>query len=439
MAQPTDFTRSSAPGHWLAFGLTAGGGILFGASQEAVLKVLGVLLIAGGAALLGWKTRATRDLIRRILSAIPLADKGESLLRELPRAWAQLEKENLILRERARQEDQLRMKILASLREGVLLLDRDRRLNLFNPAASSLLGSSSRLAAGVDWAEIFREPESLRKLDEAYAGEGLEWTLRREPRVLRVRALPFALNQAEGGLLVTLDDITRQEALEITRQKFISNASHELKTPSTSIRIATEDLLEGGYVMPGGEPSLRLILRAIDRMTLLLNDITELSRIETGALELNPQRFEVGPLARRLIEDSEPQALTRKIKLELQVEEPLPPVVADPHRLGQLLENLISNAVKFSPEGAKVLLRIASEPGWITWSVKDEGPGIAKAEQARIFERFYRSPATRAVPGTGLGLAIVKHLGRLLGGEIQLSSELGQGATFSFRMPCADK
>jgi len=257
--------------------------------------------------------------------------------------------------------------------------------------------------------------------------------------VLRVRALPFALNEAEGGLLVTLDDITRQEALEITRQKFISNASHELKTPSTSIRIATEDLLEGGYVMPGGEPSLRLILRAIDRMTLLLNDITELSRIETGALELNPQRFEVGPLARRLIEDSEPQALTRKIKLQLQVEEPLPPVVADPHRLGQLLENLISNAVKFSPEGAKVLLRIASEPGWITWSVKDEGPGIAKAEQARIFERFYRSPATRAVPGTGLGLAIVKHLGRLLGGEIQLSSELGQGATFSFRMPCADK
>lgn len=444
MTEPTDLTRS-LPRPWPSFLLAVGGSLLLGASREPVLRLLGALLVLAGAIGVFLRTQRTRELVERLLAAIPIEQKDERVFRELPRAWARLEGENRSLRRERDQEDRLRQGILTHLREGLMVLTPDRRLRLFNPAAVRLLGSSSRLRAGCDWTEVFREPDCLQALEEAYTGQPREWVLRREPRVLRIVALPFPLNPGPdpqlgpAGLLLTLDDITRQEALETTRQKFISNASHELKTPTTAIQIAAEDLLDGGFVQPGGEASLRIILRAIERMTLLLEDISELSRIETGALELNPQRVDPAGFAERLVEDHRPRAEARRIELELSLPPELPPLVADPQRLGQLLDNLISNAIKFSPEGGRVRITLDREPGWVSWSVRDEGPGIALAEQSRVFERFYRSPATRGVPGTGLGLAIAKHLARLMGGELSLKSEPGKGATFTFRLPGADR
>lgn len=444
MPQTPDLMRS-LPRPWPSFLLAAGGGLLLGASQEPVLKLMGALLLLGGALGVFLRTQRTRELVDRLLAAIPIEQKDERVFRELPRAWARLEGENKALRRQKEQEDRVRQGILTHLREGLLVLDPERRLQLFNPAAGMLLGSSSNLQAGCDWTEVFREPECLRNLEEAYAGSPREWTLRREPRVLRVRALPFQLDPSldprfgPTGLLLTLDDITRQEALESTRQKFISNASHELRTPATAIRIAAEDLLEGGFVQPGGESNLRIVLRAIERMSLLLDDISELSRIETGALELNPQRLDLGGFAERLVEDHRAKAEARRIRLALTTPEAPAALIADPQRLGQLLDNLVSNAIKFSPEGSTVNLRLDLEPGWAIWSVQDQGPGIALAEQARVFERFYRSPSTRGVPGTGLGLAIAKHLARLMGGELTLRSDPGQGATFTFRLPASDR
>lgn len=353
------------------------------------------------------------------------------------RVKSDLELENLSLKNLSRKEDHLRQGILVNLREGVVLLDSRKEVRLYNPAAQLLLSTSSRLTMGGSLHGIFREPETLRHIEQAYSGEETEWTLRREPRALHLRAIPFDSGDGGTSVLLTLDDITRQEALETTRQKFISNASHELKTPVTSIRIATENLMDGGFVAPAGENNLKAILRSVDRMTMLLNDISELSRIETGALRLESLPIQIGVFLPQLIEEMRHQAEPRRITLNAELEPSLEHKVmeTDPLRLHQLLENLLSNAIKFSPEGSEVLLKVQSRGPWLLWVVQDSGPGIADSDAKRIFERFYRAPSTRGVPGTGLGLAIVKHLALLMGGEVSLQSELGKGSTFTVKLP----
>ena len=363
----------------------------------------------------------------------------QSLREESPhhRALRHMEGELSALRTQAKREDQLRKGILTSLQGGILVFGEDRRLLLANPAAARLLGTGSRIGAEAGLAETFRDPESLTQLERAFRGDVSEWTLRREPRVLRVRALPFQAGLEARGVLITLDDVTRMEALETTRQKFISNASHELKTPVTAIRVAAENLQDGAAVTPEGEPSLRTIFRAVEKMTLLMDDISELSRIETGAMALDPRPLVVADFARELVEDLKLQAQTRGVMLNLELGPGVEGlhILADPLRLHQLLENLLSNAMKFSPKGASVRFEVMKDGEMLRWTVLDQGPGIPESEHARIFERFYRTKAARAVPGTGLGLAIVKHLARLMGGEITLKSEARKGAAFTFRMP----
>lgn len=411
----------SAPGRitppLLALALAIAGGLLVALLPHPLKALMGGPLLAIGLGLLLY----------------------QGLRAESPhqRALRRLEEELLTLRTHAEREDQLRRGILASLREGALVFGEDRRLLLANPAAARLLGSGSRLTEGAGLAEAFRDPESLAQLEAAFQGEAAQWTLRREPRVLRVRALPFQAGLEARGVLITLDDVTRMEALETTRQKFISNASHELKTPVTAIRVAAENLQDGGFVAAEGDSSLRAIFRALEKMTLLLEDVSELSRIETGALVLEPRALLVADFARELLEDLEPQARAKGVALKLEMQEGVEGLraQADPLRLHQLLENLLSNAVKFSPPGAEVRLGIAKEGGSLQWAILDQGPGIPESEQGRVFERFYRTSTARAVPGTGLGLAIVKHLARLMGGEITLRSEAGKGCAFTFKMP----
>ena len=402
--------------------------------------LLALALTVAGAPLMGALPHPLGLLLGGPVLALGLGLLLYQLLRvESPhhRALRRLEEENLALRSRADREDQLRRGILASLREGVLVFGEERRLLQANPAAALLLGSGSRLSVGAGLAEAFRDPESLAQLEAAFRGEPSQWTLRREPRVLRARALPFQAGLEARGVLITLDDVTRMEALETTRQKFISNASHELKTPVTAIRIAAENLQDGGAVGAEGEAGLRSIFRSVERMTLLLNDISELSRIETGALILEPRPVPVAAFARELLDDLAAQARAKRVELRLELHagtEDLR-VAADPLRLHQLLENLLSNAVKFSPEGAAVRLGLETDGTSASWTVSDQGPGIPESEQARVFERFYRTASARGVPGTGLGLAIVKHLARLMGGEVTLTSEPGKGAAFTFKMP----
>ncbi len=374
---------------------------------------------------------------------MPITEPLEQLLggnrprsfEDLPRAWSALEQENVDLRERAAREDRLLPGIMARLEEGVLLFGREGQLEQFNPAAQRHLGLGAPLAKGMAAAEVFQDTEGPEAIRKAFLGNSCEWRLARAARTLRVRAIPFAPLGSVSGVLLTLDDVTSQEALETTRQKFISNVSHELKTPVTAIRIAAENLQEE-HLEEGARASAQSIMRSVDRLTLLLGDLSELSRIESGALHLAPVPLNLQAFLDTLLKDLQPRSEACGVHLALEVEAPPEAVIlVDPLRLHQVIENLASNALKFSPPGGRVDLTVRITGQGQIWEVRDQGPGIPEAEQGRIFERFYRAQGAKAKPGTGLGLAIVKHLCRLMGGEVSVESRPGEGATFRVILP----
>jgi two-component system phosphate regulon sensor histidine kinase PhoR len=356
-------------------------------------------------------------------------------IEDLPRAWSALERENLDLKEKVARDDRLLPGIMARLEEGVLLFGVGGGLEQFNPAALRHLGMGVPLAKGMAVGEVFHDPEGAEAVQKAYRGTPFEWRLVRAGRTLRVRAIPFAPLGSVRGVLLTLDDVTSQEALETTRQKFISNVSHELKTPVTAIRIAAENLQEEELSDTARE-SAQSLLRSVDRLALLLGDLSELSRIESGALSLAPVRLDLAAFLETLMKDLQPRGAACGVRLELVADAPAgATILADPLRLHQVLENLMSNAMKFSLPGGQVELSVHVTNEGQTWEVRDHGPGIPEAEQGRIFERFYRAQAAKAKPGTGLGLAIVKHLCRLMGGEVTVDSKPGEGATFRVMLP----
>jgi two-component system, OmpR family, phosphate regulon sensor histidine kinase PhoR len=356
-------------------------------------------------------------------------------IEDLPLAWSALERENVDLRERAAREDRLLPGIMARLEEGVILFGPTGSLEQFNPAAQRHLGLGAPLAKGMAIKDVFRDQEGPEAVQKAYRGMSCEWRMARAGRTLRVRAIPFAPLGSVSGVLLTLDDVTSQEALETTRQKFISNVSHELKTPVTAIRIAAENLQEENLHEPA-RSTAQSIMRSVDRLTLLLGDLSELSRIESGALHLAPVRLDLFAYLDTLMRDLQPRGSVFGVQLALTVDAaPGTEILADPLRLHQVIENLVSNALKFSPSGGRVDLSVRITHQGQIWEVRDQGPGIPEAEQGRIFERFYRAQAAQAKPGTGLGLAIVKHLCRLMGGEVSVESRLGEGALFRVILP----
>ena len=413
----------------LFLGVGLGTSIHKGASALWILGLLATLAMVM-VLMARWQVRPVAEPLEQLLSA-----SRPRAIGDLPGAWSALERENVELRERAAREDRLLPGIMARLEEGVLLLGPGGQLEQFNPAAQRHLGLSAPLGKGMPVADVFQDADGRAAVKRAYEGISSEWRLLRAARSLRVRAIPFAPLGPVSGVLLTLDDITSQEALETTRQKFISNVSHELKTPVTAIRIAAENLQEEELpeVAKGNAES---ILRSVDRLALLLGDLSELSRIESGALHLAPVSLDPVAFFETTLQELRLQHGGTGVTLAGRLT--APPglrILADPLRLHQVIENLVSNAMKFTPPGGQVLLTATVTEQGQTWEVRDEGPGIPEAEQGRIFERFYRAQAAKAKPGTGLGLAIVKHLCRLMGGEVTVESRPGEGATFRVMLP----
>ncbi len=239
-------------------------------------------------------------------------------------------------------------------------------------------------------------------------------------------------------ILLLFQDITKQVQTDAVRRDFISNVSHELRSPLAGIKALTETLRDGAIDdPPAAHRFLERIETEVDSLSLMVSELLELSRIESGRvpLELNPTRpvDVIQPAFDRLYLQVERSGL----QLSIDCPDDLPQITADAFRLQQVIVNLIHNAIKFTPEGGKVIVSAALEDQSIKFSVSDTGKGISSSDLPRIFERFYKVDRSRSSSGTGLGLAIARHTVEAHNGKIWVESTVGKGSTFSFVIPLA--
>ncbi len=328
--------------------------------------------------------------------------------------------------------------VLSTMVDGVVMTDVSGTVIMANPAAGELFGFNSRTAVGRRLKELIPDSEvytvfrSYMRTGQQQAGQ-VEQVSR--GRLLRVIASPVFYHDAVGALLI-FQNLTEVRRLQTVRQQFIGNISHELRTPLASIKAVVETLSEGTIDDPDTVRAFfERIDNEIDRMTQLIRELTELSRIETGQVELKISPVDLEPLIDRIVSELEPQAERKNIKVKMEIDPSLNRVKAEEERILQVLVNLLHNAIKFTPDGGSVAISAVQEGEMITVSVTDTGVGIPPDDLPRVFERFYKADKARASEGTGLGLAIAKHLVQAHDGRIWVESELGKGSTFYFSLP----
>jgi two-component system phosphate regulon sensor histidine kinase PhoR len=295
---------------------------------------------------------------------------------------------------------------------------------------------------GRHYLEALRQREVAQALEQvlrAGARVNLEMEMRHPRRDYALAGVPFpGAEDAPHGAVLTFHDVTERRRLDRVRRDFVANASHELRTPLTSIKGFVEALEDGAVADP---PTARRFLGKIrvhaDRMAALVADLLELSRLESGE---RPPRWEgVSPAA--LVEEvvaSFADAAGRKGTALVAGGDGAPEVVSDPERLRGILENLVENAIKYTPPGGRVEVSSHAGPdGAAVFTVSDDGPGIAAEHLPRIFERFYRVDKARSRDqgGTGLGLSIVKHLAEGMRAGVSVESEPGRGTRFTVTVP----
>ncbi|TKD00576.1 HAMP domain-containing sensor histidine kinase [Polyangium fumosum] len=429
-----------------------GGARIFLLVGIAVAIAAAVAMSAFGTYLL---TRPVRSLTEAALAmaggnlAIHAPAQGTDETAQLGRALNRLSSELLAAIEELRDERDLLASILDGMNEGVLVTDGDARIVLANRAlrGMTLVGEGT---IGKSVIEVIRNASLQEALDRAAAGS--EAVMREVelsgllPRKLLVRVskLPTRKDRDrqttnDRGLIAVFHDVTDLRRLETIRTDFVANVSHELRTPVTAISTAAETLLAGALAEPEEAAEfVDVIDRHAKRLRQLVDDLLDLSKIESKNYRLKLVEQDVIPAVThvtRLLEEA-----ARRRKVELRVERPEGPLPAriDRRAMEQVLMNLCDNATKYAGEGAHVVLTAQPKAGGgVEIRVKDDGPGIPPAHLGRIFERFYRVDAGRSrdLGGTGLGLSIVKHLVELMNGTIDVESELGKGSTFTVRLP----
>jgi two-component system phosphate regulon sensor histidine kinase PhoR len=328
-----------------------------------------------------------------------------------------------------------------SMLEGLLLLDRNRRIYLANRAFKDLFGIQTELR-GKTIMEALRMHE-LAEIVERVEGEGqmFDYELKLpdlSERWLQVNAAAISNSAGEReGTILVFHDLTRLKQLERTREEFVANVSHELRTPLSLIKGYVETLLDGAREDPEiAERFLKIIERNAHRLDLLIQDLLTISALEAGRVKLSLQLVELHPLVEKVLGDLKPPADARQVTLINEM--PKLVATADANRLEQVLANLVDNAIKYGRvEGAVRVGGGSAADGKIEVFVQDDGPGISAESLDRVFERFYRvdKARSREQGGTGLGLSIVKHIVQNHGGKVWVESEPGKGAKFFFTLP----
>ncbi|MBV9948015.1 MAG: PAS domain-containing protein [Myxococcales bacterium] len=342
-----------------------------------------------------------------------------------------------------RAERDLQGRILLAMQEGVVVVDRDGRIVLVNPALRSMLLVGAD-AVGKLLIEAVRHAQLEDLLVAARATLGASQAEIElpglKPRRLLVHAAPLSQDE-DDGLLFVFVDMTELRRLESLRRDFVANASHELRTPIAAVRSATETLRLGALENPGvAARFLDIIDRNAQRLQSLVEDMLELSKLESNEFKLKRERVELGSVVPIVLALFRERAEKKGVRLAADLPGSPLAVDGDARALEHVLSNLVDNAVKYCPAGTKVMVRAAGEGDRVNLVVADTGPGIAPEHVPRVFERFYRVDAgrSRELGGTGLGLSIVKHMVEAMRGKVWVESEVGRGSTFTVSLPRAE-
>ena len=324
--------------------------------------------------------------------------------------------------------------VLEQLTDGVIIVDANGLIQFANPAAQKLFEISN--APGHSVTEVVRNHQLVdawRRCQQTNEMQSESVELPARHQFLQLIAIPDT--HASGSLLL-VQDLTRVRRLETVRRDFISNVSHELRTPLASLKALTETLQSGALSDPEAGPRfLGRISTEVDALTQMAQELLDLSRIESGQVELILAPLAPKSLVTSAADRMRMQAERAGLKLSIKCEDGLPNIRADKSRLEQVLVNLIHNAVKFTKPGGDISLETESTVGGIRFAVRDSGVGIPTESLTRIFERFYRVDKSRTGSGTGLGLSISKHIIEAHGGKIWAESNEGRGSVFYFVIP----
>ncbi len=329
--------------------------------------------------------------------------------------------------------------IIDALPVGVMTIGADGRIGVFNAAAAEIFGVQGARAAGRALIEIVRNSELDRRVS-ASLRNGTTQTTEIVHSGAAERRLLVTTRPLEGGgkngVVVIVADQTRMRELEAQRREFVSNVSHELRTPLTAVKLMVETL-QSGVDETAREQFLRSMADETERMIVLVEDLLDLARLESGKLELRLSEVDVGELCRQAAQAQRPRAQGSQVTLVCSTPDDPLVIAADRDKLFQVVTNLLDNALRHTPPQGTVTVSAVRENGTIAIEVADTGTGIPSSALPHIFERFFVvDPArTRGHSGTGLGLAIVKHIIEAHGGTIVAQSELGAGSAFRCVLP----
>ena len=410
-------------------------------SRTALLFVAGagVLALVAALALVGALVGAMRQPLDELVGATRDLAAGEldrrvtahgpSELVELASAFNTMGEALATAQQRLEAERQRLAVTIESLGDGLIVTEADGvTIRAVNPRATELV---PELGAG-DRTDSASSP--LPELDRALASETI---VEHSGHTLAVVA--SQLSKGADGVVWTVRDMTERARLERAKSEFVATASHELRSPLTSIKGFVELLGRTPESMSARQREfVEIITRSTDRLVDLVNDLLDVARIEADRVEISRRPIDVGEAVREAAELIGPRIDEKRQTLEVSVAPALPAALADPSRVRQIVANLLTNAHLYTPEGGTIRVSVDGVGAWVQIAVVDSGVGMSPEEVAHVFERFYRAHATgQKAPGTGLGLSIVKSLVELHGGQIDVESEPGKGTSFRVRLPPA--
>lgn len=333
--------------------------------------------------------------------------------------------------------------ILSGMDDGVIAMDPWGRVILINPVVEKLFGITLEASRGKNIFRIIRNNELEKMINYALeTGQSIDNQVEiqtPDPFIFRVNVTPLKNSGAEqGGLVAVLKDITERKRVEEMRSDFVANVSHELRTPLTSIRGFAETLLDGAVEDPKvARPFLEIINAETERLSRLIDELLNLSKIEDRKAIPDWQPLNISDLINRAVAILKPRALEKGITIGIESPETLPVLEGDADMLSQVMINLIDNSISYTMPGGEINVRAAAGTHELQVDVQDNGIGIPPESLSRVFERFYRvdKGRSREQGGTGLGLSIVKHIIDAHHGNVQVESRVGVGSTFSFVLP----